>query len=99
MSIHYISNKSIDTLKKEITDEIGKKITKDWIKTSWNENELLVRIEKGSSSEFAISLIADEGEVNIKESRRKIALLHKPFSGEVEKAIDSILKNVGAKKV
>jgi hypothetical protein len=36
--------------------------------------------------------------VKISEVKRKVALFHKPFVGEVEKMIDELMHQVGAQK-
>jgi hypothetical protein len=99
MSINYVINKEIESVKSELTGLIAKEIKKDYLKTSWNNNELIIKIEKMGTSEICIELKNDNGKVQICEVRRKIAFTHKPFAGEVEKMVADILGNkLGAQR-
>lgn len=99
MSINYVIKKEIDSVKSELSQLIAKEIKKDYVKTFWNNNELIIKIEKMGTSEFCIELKNENGNVSICEVRRKIAMMHKPFAGEVEKLVDDILSNkLGAQR-
>ncbi len=99
MSISYVIKKELASVKTELTGLIAKEIKKDYVKTSWNNNELIIKIEKMGTSEICIELKNDNGSVSICEVRRKIAMMHKPFAGEVEKMVDDILGNkLGAQR-
>ena len=99
MTISYVIKKEINSVKSELTNIIAKEIKKDWVKTSWNNNELIIKIEKAGTSEICIELKTDSDNVRICEVRRKIAMMHKPFAGEVEKMVDDILGNkLGAQR-
>lgn len=99
MSISYVIKKEIAAVKTELTGIIAKEIRKDYVKTSWNNNELIIKIEKMGTSEICIELKNDGGNVHISEVRRKIAFTHKPFAKEVEKMVEDILGNkLGAQR-
>lgn len=99
MSISYVIKKEIESVKTELTAIIAKAIKKDYVQTSWNNNELIIKIKKVATSEICIELKDDNGNVHICEVKRKIAMMHKPFVGEVEKIVDDILGNkLGAKR-
>lgn len=99
MSINYLIAKDLDKVKSELTGLIASEIKKDYVKTSWNNNELIIKIEKMGTSEICIELKNDSGKVRICEVRRKIAFTHKPFAGEVEKMVADILGNkLGAQR-
>lgn len=98
--IQYSIEKTIDAVKSELSKVIANEIKKDYVKTSWDQNELCIKIEKGGTSEIRIGLKEKDGKVLISEVKRNIAFLHKPFIGEVEKMIDHILdQKLGARKV
>jgi hypothetical protein len=60
----------------------------------WVGNDLQVTIEKAGKSQFTLSLQESGGSTVIKESRRSLALMHKPFVGRVESFIDELVNKV-----
>jgi len=98
--IQYAVEKTLQDVKADLAKIIASEIKKDYVKTSWDENQLCIKIDKGGSSEIRIGLQEKDGKVLISELKRSIAFLHKPFIGEVEKMIDHILgQKLGARKV
>ncbi len=90
---------SAEAIKSKLTDILAREIKKPYVKTSWNQHELLIRIEKMGSSEIKIQLAEANGNCTIQEAKRSIAMMHKAFIGEVEKIVDDLLTNkLGAKK-
>ncbi|WGL61496.1 hypothetical protein QEJ31_07820 [Pigmentibacter sp. JX0631] len=99
MSIKYVINRDLDQVKSELTKLIASEIKKDYVKTSWENNQLIIKIEKMGSSVICIALKNENGKVHICEESRKIAFTHKPFAGEVEKMVADILGNkLGAQR-
>ncbi|APJ02511.1 hypothetical protein [Silvanigrella aquatica] len=99
MTMSYVIEEDINSVKSRLSNLIAQEIKKDYVKTSWNKNELIIKIEKMGTSEISIELKDDNGTVNICEVRRKIAMMHKPFASEVEKMVDDILGNkLGAQR-
>ncbi|RDB35455.1 hypothetical protein [Spirobacillus cienkowskii] len=99
MTISYVISKELASVKSELTSLIASEIKKDYVKTSWNKDELVIKIEKMGTSEICIALKDNNGKVHICEVRRKIAMMHKPFAGEVEKLVENILGNkLGAQR-
>lgn len=66
---------------------------------SWEQDTMLVKIDKGGKSEFKLTLKSNGSDVHFVETKRDIAFLHKPFVGKVESFVDSILTKAGAAKV
>lgn len=98
--IQYTAEKNLEDVKSDLKKIISEEIKKDYVKTSWDQNELCIKIEKGGTSEIRIGLQEKEGKVLISEIKRNIAFLHKPFISDVEKMIDHILgQKLGARKV
>jgi hypothetical protein len=65
---------------------------------SWEQDTMLVRIDKGGKSEFKLTLQSNGSDVKFVETKRDIAFLHKPFVGKVESFVDTILSKAGAAK-
>jgi hypothetical protein len=87
-------------IKSKLETLLVKEITKPYVKTSWKDCELIIKIEKMGSSEIHIQLKEENGKCSIIESKRSIALMHKAFIGEVENIVDNLLtKKLGATKI
>ena len=65
---------------------------------SWEQETMLVKIDKGGKSEFKLTLQSNGSDVKFVETKRDVALFHKPFIGKVENFVDSILTKAGAAK-
>ena len=99
-SFKYITDEKIDSVKTRLLDILKTEIKKSYVKTSWNQNELVIRIEKMGTSEIKIQLSENDSKCLIQESKRNVAMMHKPFISEVEKIVDDLLLNkLGAKKM
>jgi hypothetical protein len=98
-SMHYKISKSLNQAKSELNTTLSQKIKKDYVKVEWRGDDLLVSIDKGGKSEFHISLKPEGDTVSLKEVKRNIAFLHKPFVSEVERMIDDIIGSIGGKRV
>ena len=91
---------SAEIIKSKLNDILSKEVKKPYVKTFWNNYELVIQIEKMGSSEIKIHVIESDGNCIIQEAKRSIAFMHKAFIGEVEKIVDDLLTNkLGAKKV
>ena len=98
-SFKYRVEGSAETVKSKLADILTREIKKPYVKTSWNNYELVIRIEKMGSSEIKIQVVELDGNCTIQESKRSIAFMHKAFIGEVEKIVDDLLVNkLGARK-
>ncbi|MES2613804.1 MAG: hypothetical protein V4591_00140 [Bdellovibrionota bacterium] len=89
----YLAEGSVDEVKVKLTSILATEIKKAYVKTSWNSNELIIRIEKMGTSEIKIQLKDQNNKCSIQESKRSISMMHKPFIGEVEKIVDDLLVN------
>jgi len=101
MKFYYTTPKAFVTLKSELEDILKNDIKKSYITPVWNGNELLLKIEKVGTSKiyFEFAEMGDKS-TTIKEKKREIAMMHKPFASEVEKMVDSILVDkMGAKRI
>ena len=99
-SFKYITDENINSVKTRLLDILKTEIKKSYVKTSWNQNELVIRIEKMGTSEIKIQLSENDSKCLIQESKRNVAMMHKPFISEVEKIVDDLLLNkLGAKKM
>ncbi len=101
MSKHFMYHVegNAESTKTKLTDVLAKEIKKSYVKTSWNNLDLAIKIEKMGTSEIHIQLKDENGICTIKESKRNIAMMHKAFIGEVEKMVDDLLVHkLGAKK-
>jgi hypothetical protein len=99
-SLKYSIDESVAAVKSKLNEILVNDIKKPYIKTSWNNNELIIQIEKMGSSEIRIQLTEVNGKCTIQESKRAISFMHKPFVGEVEKTVHDIFTNkLGARKV
>jgi hypothetical protein len=65
---------------------------------SWEQDTMLVKIDKGGKSEFKLSLQSSGSDVRFVETKRDVALFHKPFVGKVESFVDTVLSRAGAAK-
>jgi len=65
---------------------------------SWEQDTMRVKIDKGGKSEFKLTLQSNGSDVKFVETKREIALFHKPFIGKVESFVDSVLTKAGAAK-
>lgn len=65
---------------------------------SWEQDTMLVKIDKGGKSEFKLTLQSSGSDVRFVETKRDVALFHKPFIGKVENFVDSVLSRAGAAK-
>ena len=65
---------------------------------SWEQDTMLVKIDKGGKSEFKLTLQASGTDVQFVETKRNVALFHKPFVGKVDSFVDSVLTKAGAAK-
>ena len=96
----YLAEGTAESTKVKLIEILAKEITKPYVKTSWSQNDLHIKIEKMGTSEIQIKLTDNNGKCSIEESKRAIAFMHKAFIGEVEKMVDDLLTNkLGAKRV
>lgn len=99
MSMRYIVTKGISAVKNELTSILANEIKKEYVKTSWNNYQLVIEIKKMGLSKIFIALNENGDKVQIDEIKREIAFVHKPFATEVEKMVEDIMVNkLGAKK-
>ena len=88
-----------EEIKTKLSSILQTEIKKPYVKTAWNGQELLIKIEKAGSSEIKILLSEKGDQCLIEETKRSIAFMHKPFIGEVENIVDNLLTNkLGAKR-
>lgn len=107
MGICYVIEKDIKSVTSELKNILAKEIKKDYVKTSWEKDGeiLVITIEKMGTSKIEIEFKCDKNSngsetIKISEKGRKIAMMHKPFAGEVEHMVEDILGNkLGAKRV
>ena len=98
--IQYCITSNLDDTKNKLSEIIRHEFKKDYIKTSWNNHELCIRIEKVGASEIKIALTQEGDSVFLKESSRNISMMHKPFVSEVERRVHLVMEEkLGAKKV
>lgn len=98
--IKYEVTGDVETIKSKLSSILSSEIKKPYVKTSWSEHELIIRIEKMGTSEIKILLKEQNGKCLIQESKRSISMMHKPFISEVERIVDDLLLNkLGASKV
>jgi hypothetical protein len=96
----YTVEGQIEQIKSRLGEILTKEINKPYVKTSWKDKELIIKIEKAGTSEINILLSEQGNNCLIEESKRSIAFMHKPFIGEVESIVDNLLTNkLGAKRV
>jgi hypothetical protein len=91
-------NLSIDEAKTLLQKELQAAGVPSFANISWEQNTMLVRIEKGGKSEFKMSLQTLGTDTKFIETKRDVAFLHKPFVGRVETFVDQILNKAGAAK-
>jgi hypothetical protein len=65
---------------------------------SWEQDTMLVKIDKGGKSEFKLTLQTSGSDVQFIETKRNVALFHKPFVGKVESFVDTVVTKAGAAK-
>ncbi|NBO37224.1 hypothetical protein EBU99_01435 [bacterium] len=65
---------------------------------SWEQNSMFVKIDKGGKSQFVLTLESNGSDTKFVETKRDVALFHKPFVGKVESFVDQILTKAGAAK-
>jgi hypothetical protein len=95
----YILDKDIVFTKENLSSIISTEIKKDYVKTSWKENELSIKIEKMGTSEIKMQLQPQGNSTKIVEVKRNISMMHKPFIGDVERIVCHLLENkLGARK-
>ena len=92
-----IQNTDVDKVKKLLSETMQKSDVPTFVKTTWEQNELCVKVDKNGKSEFRLALSAEGEKVKIFETKRSVALLHKPFVGRVESFLSSLMKDCGAK--
>lgn len=91
----YVFDSDINSVKKEISRFLSEDLKKSYIKTQWSGDLFSIKIEKAGTSELSFLVEDKDNKVSITEdrSKRKVALMHKPFIGEVEKIIHELLSN------
>ena len=92
-----VPNSTVDDVKKSLKGVLTTDIP-SFAKVDWDNDDLLVKIDKAGKSEFRIAVKADGGHVKIHETKRSVALLHKAFVGQVEGFVEKILSKIGAKR-
>ena len=92
-----IINSDIEKAKKSLMESMKKSEMPSFIKTNWEQNELCVRVEKNGKSEIRLALLAEGDKIKIIETKRSVALLHKPFVGRVETFLNGLMQECGAK--
>ena len=97
--LNFVIEKKAEAVKSELTAILAKEIQKPYVKITWENFVMTIKIEKMGTSEIKLTILENQGACTISESKRNIAMMHKPFVGEVEKMVDDImLKKLGAKK-
>ena len=91
-------NISADEAKAILQQELQAAGVPSFASVSWEQNTMLVRIEKGGKSEFKLALQSQGADTKFVETKRDVALFHKPFVGRVESFVDQILNKAGAAK-
>ncbi|NBW80170.1 hypothetical protein EBR21_00300 [bacterium] len=91
-------NVSADEAKTLLQKELQATGVPSFASVSWEQNTMLVRIDKGGKSEFKIALQSQGSDTKFIETKRDVALFHKPFVGKVESFVDQILNKAGAAK-
>lgn len=91
-------NLSTDEAKSLLQRELQAAGVPSFATISWEQNTMLVRIEKGGKSEFKIALQSQGSDTKFVETKRDVAMFHKPFVGRVESFVDQILNKAGAAK-
>ncbi|MFZ9520418.1 MAG: hypothetical protein ACO3A4_08070 [Silvanigrellaceae bacterium] len=91
-------NVSADEAKSLLQKELQAIGVPSFASVSWEQNTMLVRIDKGGKSEFKIALQSQGADTKFIETKRDVALFHKPFVGKVESFVDQILNKAGAAK-
>lgn len=98
--IHYCANDNLENTKNKLNTILENEFKKDYIKTFWENDELCIRIEKMGTSEIKIHLAQDGDQVHLKESKRNISMMHKPFVAEVERRVQVVMEDrLGATQV
>lgn len=89
-----IPNKSASQARTSLEKHLNSSELPSSARLDWIGNDLQVTIEKAGKSQFTLSLEENGGSTVVKESRRSIALMHKPFVGRVESFIDELIGKV-----
>lgn len=91
-------NLSTDEAKSILQRELNAAGVPSFATISWDQNTMSVKIDKGGKSEFKIALQSQGTDTKFIETKRDIALFHKPFVGRVESFVEQILNKAGAAK-
>ncbi|NBX15975.1 MAG: hypothetical protein EBR09_01270 [Proteobacteria bacterium] len=91
-------NLNADQAKSILEKELQATGVPSFASVSWEQNTMLVKIDKGGKSEFKITLQNQGTDTKFVETKRDVALFHKPFVGKVESFVDQILNKAGAAK-
>lgn len=98
--IKYVIQENATDVKTKLIEIISREIKKDYVKTAWDKMVLCIKIEKMGSSEIRLALNSSGEQTLIEETKRSIAMMHKPFIADVEKVVENILQNkLGAQKI
>ncbi len=99
MALKWISNeKNVEKVKKLILELIAKESIPSAAKLHWEGDELHIRVEHGGKSEVRLAIRETKDGVEVVETKRELAFLHRAFVGVVEHAVDKVLSNVGFSK-
>lgn len=84
-----------DDVKESLSAAISQANIPSFAKISWNGPELMVRIEQGGTSEIRLKIESDGKGAAVTETKRSIALLHRPFAKTVEAFVERVMSEAG----
>jgi hypothetical protein len=93
---YLIKNKTIDEAKSDIDKVILNESIPEFVSTAWNDNDLIITIQKMGLSQLVLRLGQDQGDVLINENNRKVAIFHRPYITLVEDIMKRLLDKAGA---
>jgi hypothetical protein len=93
-----IPKKTVELARTALETEIAKAALPSFAQIIWENNELCVKIDKAGKSEFRMALKPEGDNVKMIETKRDVALFHRPFVDKVEGYVQQILSGVGASK-
>lgn len=87
--------KDQDAVRSALDKAIKKIHLPDFAKVHWEGQELCILIDQGGRSELRLRVQPGEGGTDAKETKRSIALLHRPFTRKVEEVIERVMHEAG----
>ncbi len=89
-----LPGKNADAVKELVQKELSSSDLPSSARIDWVGHDLQVTIEKAGKSSFTLSLNESNGSTTVTETKRSIALMHKPFVGRVEGFVDELFQKV-----